>query len=86
MTPSNEQRLARIEALFEMDATSSQRLEKRLDKIDDSIIEVRAEVAEFASDMKSAKLVGRAAIGAALMIGGAIASVFHIVIDWKKSG
>lgn len=83
MIPSNEQRLARLEALFEMDETTATRLEKRLDKIDEDVSGIRDNVTEIASELKSAKLAGRILIGVAGAVGAVVGMIVHLITRVK---
>lgn len=83
MIPSNEQRLARLEALFEMDETTATRLERRLDKIDDDVEGIRKNVNEIASEMKSAKMAGRILLGVAGLLGAVVGAAFHLITRVK---
>jgi len=71
MAQSTEERLARLEALFEMEETTARDLQKRLTKIETSLN-------ELVMDFHSAKVAGRITIGAAAVIG----SIVTAAVTW----
>ena len=71
LSPTDERRLARLEALFTVDQATSKRVEKRLDNIE-------ALVQGLVVSFNTAKASGRILIGAAAAVG----SVVTVVVTW----
>lgn len=78
MSSTPEERLARLEALFEMEETTAIDLKMRLTKIEDAL-------QELIMDMHSAKVGGRIALGSAAVVGSIITVIITWVIQLKGS-
>ena len=65
LSPQDEKRMARLEALFTVDQATSKRVEKRLDSME-SILQ------DLVVSFKTAKASGRILIGAAVAVGSVV--------------
>lgn len=72
-----EERIARIEALLEMDDQAAEKLDKRFTKMEERLTEVIME-------LHGAKVTGRAFMGAAMVAGGFLTVIGGWAIDLLK--